>query len=66
MGDVVYRSHVAIERGAGGLRHVTIPYVDHAVLFGTHSEVAEPYGREPGTFEPPATTLDYVGAAAAG
>lgn len=61
----VYTSRVRIERFAGGTRRATIP-VDPPVLFGVHDEVAEHYGREPDTFEPHATTLDYVVAAAAG
>jgi hypothetical protein len=66
MGDVVYRSQVQVERGAGGLRYATLPAEDVPVVFGVHSEVAAHYGRQEGQFEPHATTLDYVVAAAAG
>lgn len=63
--SVVYRSRVRIERQRGGVRRAEVP-IDPPVLFGVHDEVAEHYGREPGTFEPHATTLDYVVAAAGG
>jgi hypothetical protein len=66
MGDVVYRSQVQVERGAGALRHVTVPAEDAPVVFGVHGEVAAHYGRAEGQYEPHATTLDYVVAAAAG
>ena len=66
MGDVVYRSQVQVERGAGGLRHVTVPAEDAQVVFGVHGEVAAHYGPAEGQYEPHATTLDYVVAAAAG
>jgi len=35
-------------------------------VFGVHGEVAAHYGRLEGQYEPHATTLDYVVAAAAG
>ncbi|HEX2030895.1 MAG TPA: hypothetical protein VHL78_05775 [Actinomycetota bacterium] len=61
----VYTSRVRIERLGGGTRRADIP-VDGPVLFGTHDEIAEHYGREPGSFEPHAATLDYMVAAAGG
>jgi hypothetical protein len=36
------------------------------MVFGIHGEVAAHYGRVEGQYEPHATTLDYVVAAAAG
>jgi len=36
------------------------------VLFGVHGAIAEHYGRAPGTYDPHATTIDYVVAATAG
>lgn len=67
MGDqVVYTSRVRIERVKGALRRAYLPAEKDPVLFGVHSEVARHYGVEPGSFEPHATTLDYVVAAAAG
>lgn len=66
MSDVVYRSEVKIERIAGPLRRATLPAETEPVLFSAHGAVAEHYGRSPGTFEPHATTLDYVVAATAG
>ena len=61
----VYRSGVRIERLGDGVRRATLP-VDAPVLFGVHDEIASHYGREPGSFEPHAATLDYLVAAAGG
>lgn len=62
--DVVYRSHVRIERIAGAFRRAWLPAQDNAVEFGVHGAVAEHYGAEPDVERP--TTLDYMIAAAAG
>jgi hypothetical protein len=64
--DVAYRSEVRVERVKGPLRRAFLPGETAPVVFGVHGAVAEHYGRAPGTFEPHATTLDYVVAAAAG
>jgi hypothetical protein len=66
MGDVTYVSRVRIERVKGSLRKAFVPAESAPVLFGVHDEVAEHYKAAPGSFEPHATTLDYVVAAAAG
>ena len=66
MSEVAYRSVVRIERVKGALRHAFLPAEEKAVAFGTHGAVAQHYGAVPGTFEPHATTIDYVVAAAAG
>lgn len=66
MGDVVYRSVVQVDRGPGALRYAAVPAEDAPVVFGVHGEVAAHYGRREGDYEPHATTLDYVVAAAAG
>ena len=66
MGEVVYRSQVHVERGTGSLRYATVPAEDAPVVFGVHGAVAAHYGRREGQYEPHATTLDYVVAAAAG
>lgn len=63
---VVYRSEVSIERVKGPLRRARLPGEDAEILFGVHGAVAEHYGRAPGSYEPHATTLDYVVAATAG
>ena len=60
-----YVSKVRIERVKGSLRKAFLPAGSAPVLFGVHDEVAEHYQAPPG-FEPHATTLDYVVAAAAG
>ena len=49
----------------GSLRKAFLPAEPGPVLFGVHDEVAAHYKATPG-FEPHATTLDYVVAAAAG
>ena len=66
MGEVVYRSEARIERVKGALRRAFIPGEPDPVTFGVHGAVAEHYGRAPGTFDPHATTIDYVVAATAG
>ena len=66
MSDVEYVSRVRIERIKGSLRRAFLPAESAPVLFGVHDEVAEHYKATPGAYEPHATTLDYVVAAAAG
>ena len=66
MAEVAYRSVVKLERVKGPLRKAWLPAESKPVVFGTHGAVAQHYGSAPGTFEPHATTLDYVVAAAAG
>ena len=65
MGDVSYVSRIRIERVKGSLRKAFPPAEREPVLFGVHDEVAEHYKAPPG-YQPHATTLDYVVAAAAG
>ena len=65
MSEVTYVSKVRIERVKGSLRKAFVPAESAPVLFGVHDEVAEHYKAAPG-YEPHATTLDYVVAAAAG
>lgn len=64
--NVVYTSHVRIERKAGPNRLAYVPAEDVPITFGVHSEVAAHYGVDPQKFGSHATTLDYVVAAAAG
>ena len=66
MGEVSYVSRVRIERVKGSLRRAYLPAETAPIRFGVHDEVAEHYRATPGTYEPHATTLDYVVAAAAG
>jgi hypothetical protein len=66
MSDVVYTSHSTIQRLNGPLRSATLPAEDEPVLFGVHGAIAEHYGMDPANFEPHATTIDYVAAAAGG
>jgi hypothetical protein len=66
MSDVVYRSEVRIERVKGPVRKAYLPAEKEPVIFGMHGTVAEHYKISPEAFEPRATTLDYVVAAAAG
>ena len=61
-----YLSKVRVERVQGPLRLAYLPVDKDPVKFSTHGEVAAHYGAKPGAFEPHATTLDYVVAAAAG
>jgi hypothetical protein len=66
MPEVVYRSHVRIERVKGPIRRAYLPAEKTPVIFGVHGAVAEHYQVPPDVLEPHATTLDYVVAAAAG
>jgi hypothetical protein len=66
MGEVAYRSKIRVERIQGALRHAWLPEEPAPVKFGTHGAVAQHYGAKPGAYEPHATTLDYLVAAAAG
>jgi hypothetical protein len=66
MSEIAYRSEVRLERVKGSIRHAWLPSEEKPVIFGTHGAVAKHYGAVPGTFEPHATTLDYLVAAAAG
>lgn len=66
MGDVVYRSQPVVERVKGPLRRAHVPGEEHPIHFGVHGAIAEHYGRAPGTYDPHATTIDYVVAATAG
>lgn len=66
MSDVAYRPEITIERHPGSLRKAHLPAEAAPVIFGTHGAVASHYGRAPGTYEPHATTIDYVVAATGG
>ena len=66
MADIAYRSKVRVERVKGSLRHAFLPEEPQPVKFGTHGAVAQHYGAKAGQYEPHATTLDYLVAAAAG
>lgn len=66
MGEIAYLSKVSVERVEGPLRYATVPAENQPVPFGVHGEVAEHYRLGEGEYEPHATTLDYVVAAAAG
>ena len=66
MADVVYRSQVTVERIGGPLRRARLPAEREPVTFGVHGAVAAHYGRAEGTYDPHATTIDYLVAATAG
>ena len=66
MSNVVYVSHVRIERQFGPLRLAYLPAEPKPISFGVHGAIAEHYGVGPEVAEPHATTLDYVVAAAGG
>jgi hypothetical protein len=66
MAEVVYRSVATIERVEGPLRRAHLPAEPAPVAFGVHGAVAAHYGRPEGSYEPHATTLDYVVAATGG
>jgi hypothetical protein len=64
--EIVYRSHVRIERVKGPFRRAYLPQKEDPVFFGVHSEIAEHYDTDMSVHEPHPATLDYVVAAAAG
>jgi|TARA_B100002003_G_C13812689_1_gene400508 hypothetical protein len=64
--DVVYESHIRIERLQGPLRMAYVPAETEPVAFGVHGAIAEHYGVSPEASTPHATTIDYVVAAAGG
>lgn len=66
MSEVVYRSHVKVERQGGPMRQAWLPAESQPVTFGVHGAIAEHYKVPPDKFPPHATTLDYIIAAAAG
>jgi hypothetical protein len=66
MSDVIYTSHVRIERVKGPLRIAHLPGERQPVAFSAHGAIAEHYNVDPSTLEPHAATLDYVIAATAG
>ena len=66
MSEVVYRSESVIERVKGPLRRAQVPGEQEPIEFGVHGAIAQHYGRAPGTYDPHATTIDYVVAATAG
>ena len=67
MPDIVYTSHVTIERVKGPLRIARLPGEPQPVAFSAHGAIAEHYKVDPAALgEPHAATLDYVIAATAG
>jgi hypothetical protein len=66
MAEVVYRSEVRVVREKGPFRRAWIPGEAEPVSFGVHGAIAAHYGRASGTFDPHATTIDYLVAATAG
>jgi hypothetical protein len=67
MSNVVYTSHVHIDRIKGPLRMARLPGEAQPVAFSVHGAIAEHYKIDPAALaESHAATLDYVVAAAAG
>lgn len=66
MSEIVYVSEVEIVRERGPVRRARLPAEEEPVVFGVHGAVAEHYKVPKEAFEPHATTLDYVVAAAGG
>ena len=64
--DVVYRSHIKVERIKGPYRRVHMPVEEEPIYFSTHSEIAEHYKHDPAVHPEQSTTLDYLVAAATG
>jgi hypothetical protein len=66
MSEIAYRAEILIERHPGSIRKAYLPAEAGPVPFGTHGAIASHYGRAPGTYEPHATTIDYLVAATGG
>jgi hypothetical protein len=67
MSDVVYVSHVRIERKKGTLRHAFLPGETNPVAFSVHGAIARHYGLDESKLgETHAATLDYIVAATGG
>jgi hypothetical protein len=67
MSNVVYTSHVHIERIKGPMRVARLPGEAQPVVFSVHGAIAEHYKVDPAALiESHAATLDYVVAATAG
>jgi len=66
MSDVAYEARIRIERIKGPVRRAFLPAEPEPVLFGVHGAVAKHYKVAPDAYEPHATTLDYLIAAAGG
>ncbi len=64
MGELVYKSEVRIQRERGPIRLAFIPGEKEPIRFGMHGAIAEHYHISPTAYEPHATTLDYIVAAA--
>jgi hypothetical protein len=64
--EVVYVSHVRVERIRGPLRRAEAPGSAEPICFGVHDEIADHYGVPRGSDAERTTTLDHVVAAAAG
>lgn len=66
MGEVIYRSEIAIEGGRGAVRYATLPAESQPVVFGLHGSLADHYKVPAERNDPRASTLDYIVAATAG
>lgn len=66
MSAPTYVSRIHITRDRGPVRRARLPAEETPVVFGVHGAVAAHYGVPEDAFEPRATTLDYVVAAAGG
>ena len=66
MAEIAYESRVQLQRVGCPVRTAMIPGETEPVTFGVHGAIAEHYGVDMTRFEPRATTIDYVVAAAGG
>lgn len=63
---VIQQTDVRVTLAPGRTKHIHLPHVDDPVPMGMHGAVAEHYRVEEGTYEPHATTIDYLIGATAG
>ena len=64
--EVVYISHVQLERVKDRLRRAYLPAEEEPIYFGMNSEIAEYYKADLSASERRPTPFDYVVAATAG
>ena len=64
--EVIYRSNVRVTVLPGAIKSVSLPAESAPIRMGLHGALAEHYKLSAATFEPCASTLDYVVGATAG
>lgn len=64
--EVIYRSHVQVQAGTGGIKYISLPFEAEPVPMGMNGAIAAHYKMPEGAYTPRASTLDYIVGATAG